>query len=291
VLLVPSYVQTPRNLFAGLIAGVTVGCVAVLVSPGETAAFYGAAVQVVPVFLVAVALERTLVETLGTETSVLAEQLARVDREWTPPSSMTRTYYGVGLRLCELAPTTFRWDEIERARSELDGLSPEDIARVLPRDEALSGEDFRRLVTGLASLALGNRPPMRRRTSRVTAEDLLAQWDTIEGALTDLAKQRAADEIRYEVSTAYRNRRLRQRLSVVASVSTLALAELLSFVGLLSPASAYPGLFALTAGAVAASFVAVTIDALLNLFAGEIDVQSAGLDWSDSPVGSHWDAL
>ena len=97
--------------------------------------------------------------------------------------------------------------------------------------------------------------------------------------------------LRYEVGAAYKARRRHQQVSVSASVCTLAITEILAFIGVLSPGSPYAGLFSVTAGAVVASFIAITIDAVGNLFAPEIDVQSAGLDWSREGIGSHWDNL
>jgi hypothetical protein len=273
----------PKNLFAGLLAGIIVAAAALLTSPHETQAFYQAAVQVVPVFLVALALERSLAETLGTESSVIVEQLQRVDREWTPPSSETRTYYGVGLQLRELDPQSFRWDDVAAVRADMAGLSDVDAARTLPRGERLTRDELRHLTLALAARALGDRPRIAYRTRKVSRDELLHEWDVLSGALTDRGKERAKAELRYEVAPAYEERRRRQRRSILVSVATLAVAELLAFIGLLSPGRPYTCLFATTAGAVAASFVAVTIDAITNLLARQIDVQSAGLDWTDEP--------
>jgi len=281
----------PTNLIYGIGAGSIGAVVASLAAPQHTQTFYNAAVQVVPVFLVALALERSLAETLGTETSVISEQLDRVDREWTPPSSQTRRYYGVGLKLREIHAQSFRWKEIAACRAALEGQSRIDIVRTLPGGEDPTAAELREISLVLASRALGRRPRFQRRTRRVGRDELLVEWDALYAALTDRGKERAKDDVRYEVGTAYRSRRRRQQISVSASVCTLAIAEILAFVGLLSPGSAYPGLFIATAGAIVASFVAITVDAVSNLFVREIDVQSAGLDWSRESTGSHWDSL
>ena len=260
-------------------------------APEHPQPFYSAAVQVVPVFLVALALERSLAETLGTETSVISEQLDRVDREWTPPSSQTRRYYGVGLRLRELEAQSFSWTDIVACRTAIDGRTRVEIVRTLPGGEEPTDGELREISLVLASRVLGRRPRFRRRTPRVRSDELLREWDALFAALTDRAKEHAKDDVRYEVGAAYKSRRRRQQISVSASVCTLAVAEILAFVGLLSPGSAYRGLFCVTAGAVVASFVAITVDAISNLFVPEIDVQSAGLDWSRTSMGSHWDEL
>lgn len=281
----------PTNLVTGMAAGVIVALVAIVAAPAQTQSFYAAAVQIVPVFLVAVALERSLAETLGSETTVIAEALERAEREWTPPSSETRAYYGVGLQLRELGPQSFSWNEITGSREETKGLSDVDLARTLPRAEALDPDAMRRLVVALGARVVGDRPRFGRRTRNVSRDELLAQWDILAGALTERAKQRAKDELEYQTTEVYRARRRLRRLSILASALTLATAELLAFIGLLSPGRPYVGLFSASAGAVAASFVAVTTDAVGRLFARDLDVQSAGLDWTGEPVGSHWDAL
>lgn len=55
----------PVNLVYGVGAGLVVAAAASRVAPEHKQPFYSAAVQVVPVFLVALALERSLAETLG----------------------------------------------------------------------------------------------------------------------------------------------------------------------------------------------------------------------------------
>jgi hypothetical protein len=286
--------KLPNNLIAGLVAGCIVGVAAGFADPADTKAFYGAAVQVVPVFLVALALERTLAEILGTETSVLSEETARLDREWTPPSSMTRAYHEVGLKLRDREPVVLVGDTIHDMREQLEDQTLLAVARGLVDEDNATGDRLEELIITLGTLATREYAVGSSVGSsvEVTPEQLLTEWDKLNEALWNEARRRAADEVRFTVSTAYRERRDRQRMSVVVSVVTLAVAETLAFIGLLSPRGPYAGLFIATAAAVAASFVAVTVDAVINLLAPDVDVQSAGLSWPTAPGSrSHWDDL
>jgi hypothetical protein len=283
--------RLPRNILTGLLVGVLACVIAGFAHPADTEAFYGATVQVVPVFLVAVALERTLGEILGTESSALAEELARVEREWTPPSRMTRAYYGVGLKLRDHAPLRVSPERVRAADGWLAGRSASELAAELVSEDNVDGVRFLDTVAKLTALA-SDEPAARANGAALAPSTLLEEWDKVNGTLMDDAKTRATEAVRFTVSMAYRARRDQQRLSVVASVNALAAAESLAFVGLLSPGAPYTGLLAATAGAAAASFVAVTVDAVINLLAPDVDIQSAGLDWPSVPASdSHWDAL
>jgi hypothetical protein len=282
--------RLPKNLIAGVVAGCLAGTAALIADPNDTKAFYAAAVQVVPVFLVALALERTLAEILGTETSVLDEEVARVEREWTPPSRMTRAYYEVGLKLRDRVPDVVPAVAMTEARDWLADRTPLTVARELVSEDNAAEPAFAELVVKLAALATRDRSETG--AQRVQTDQLLAEWDNLNGVLLDAARAQATDAVRYTVSSAYRVRRDRQRLSVVTSVMTLAVAETLTFIGLLSPGAPYVGLFAATAAGVAASFVAVTVDAVINLLAPDVDIQSAGLRWPSLDASqSHWDNL
>lgn len=137
-----------------------------------------------------------------------------MEREWTPPSSQTRRYYGVGLKLRELGPQTFLWKDTALRRSELDGLTDVDVVRSLPGDDDPTAAELLDLAVVLASRVLGRRARFRRRTRRVTRDELLEQWDALADSLTRRAMERAKDDVRYEVGAAYKARRRHQQVSV-----------------------------------------------------------------------------
>src|SRR4051794_34067071 len=78
-------VPVPENVLAGLASFVSVFLIALWFAPKTTSRFYEAAVQVIPVFLVALAVEQTLARSLGTESAYVREAREKTQADFEPP--------------------------------------------------------------------------------------------------------------------------------------------------------------------------------------------------------------
>jgi hypothetical protein len=167
---VKSLLTGPGDVTLGITAGLGVGLLALWLAPLDAKAFYAAAVQVVPVFLVALVLERSLVEMLGTESAAGGAELARVRSDWTPPSRVTRTFFNVERLLGEAGNRPLSRRDYERLGTTLEGLSDSDLWRTLANHEEpgihdrerRSNDDKEHGSIGSSS-QVGLRSPQRRR--------------------------------------------------------------------------------------------------------------------------------
>jgi hypothetical protein len=280
----------PLNVTLGLGATACMLPLAWIFAPASTSAFYEAAVQIIPVFLVALAVEQSFSESLGTESAFIQEARSRVKADYIEPAefdvalasfegALGRRGTGTG-RLHDFELSVPK-REYEKYRDLADGSYLAQwqwlIAKVLKADKGLSdraGEEARveaadaRLPI-VAALALHDLAGVPRFTftnaEDVNGRDIMFFIDKLRKSANDGLLTRLQLEAERDAVGEYRDRKAARRLSTLFAISLLAAAELVAFVGLLSPGESYRALFGVSAALFTGSFVAVTTGAAQQL--------------------------
>lgn len=222
--------------------------------------------QVNPVFLVALAVEQTLAQSLGTESAYAAEAEKKAVTDFRPPPEYDEWWDFFRNQASPVGVTVSRrsFDDAYRLSRRSHGHQWNEFGAALATSEA----DANLLLSSLGALALhdgrsdedGEIPIMRVSRDRLYAY-VRKLRNAAEGSLLAAEKQRASARAIGE----YRRRKRARRVSIITAVGLLAVSEAVAFVGLLSPGGSYRGLFAASAALLTASFVAVVVSAIRAL--------------------------
>lgn len=251
--------------------------------------FYGIVVQVLPVFLVALALEQSVTKAVGTESSFVDEAVKKAHVDYPRPSG------------------TERFDEdVARMRELFDGDLEERIDRKLVNEQRANAQAMNestvtiyerwRLVSEAIFAIEGRAKHGGWWSKRGSVEALLAlvsqlQWrpppGVVRGRVNPLAlpkysdafeqlealrsdaefedreftKQRARELARKQ----YRARISTRKYTTIALIALIAIAELLGFVGFLGDQKTQEALFPFVVGALSATVAGVSAAAIVDL--------------------------
>ncbi|PTL58888.1 hypothetical protein [Paraconexibacter algicola] len=258
--------------------------------------FYNAAVQINPVFLVALALEQNLAETLGTKAQYVN---AKVDETQT---RVARRHRDLRRRLDDQVPNlldpTESWsapatpevggqvaDYLDEVASRIGHPREKVMGEVMVAALEQGGQAARVHIRDVGALlaavsAMPTKPvhvPSLAEASGVRMLDRARVVTAYLESHLDQVADRAATSAAEEARDRYDEERRRRRLSLLAVISVLILGEVAAVIGLLSP----PGfrnawLFPATMGLLAAAFTTVTVGALRELATATPEPSAAG---------------
>lgn len=292
--------KTPELLVAtgaGLLAAVA----ADMASPTDLKDFYTIVVQVLPVFLVAFALEQSVTRAIGTETSYVNEAVARAENDYEPD--------GNWLSVCEAFAMLESSVQADARTSEIVFIGEDERALEMRIRNLPPADQWRRLVDayrwrwarnlGTKGDAPASEGPetVEVRTARsllpvfaylpspatpgVPTHDLLA--GTVESRRSavdafarvgelftkavDEQREREKADAREAARRQYRARVFGRRLAAFVAIGLLAVAETIGLIGVLGDESLRSTLLPFVAGATAAVIVVVSAGAMRDLAA------------------------
>jgi hypothetical protein len=268
----------------GLALLIPAGVVAYRTHPADPAAFYNATAQIIPVFLVALAVEQTITQSLGTESSYIneaesiaarnfrvagaAEELQRTMhqavRQWARDKSFPPNKVKIPVRSLILdsmdgftdLPLSDQWEIIAASlEKRYDPDDPNSVERMVERLAAMT-------YLGEPGMPLPGGAP----GASSTTGDVL-KW--LETAYKAFGNDKSAEYVR-EVGDAakdrYRMQRRQRRVGTVSALVLLAIAEALALTGLITQPRCSQALFAVTCALLASAVAMVIAGAIRALF-------------------------